>query len=360
MSQPKPVIILDPERRQAAMKSSRTRYLKNEIFRIVCVITASMSVLILAVLLALIAWAGFDRLNLDFLMGVPHPDPDLAGLWPALMGTVWICVVCGLVALPLGVATSVFLEEFRPRHWLVRRAHGFIQVNIANLAGVPSVVYGILGLTVFVSMFGLAGTSSNPTLEVGVKYYHQWYNMDTGEALFLPVEGPEAEAPELADAMEVQIEPGGEWVEANVIPWGEPLPEDEDLAARTMIEGEFPSIVSVPQWYHFRVPFGRGVLAGGLTLMLVILPVLIIASQEALRAVPDSLREGALGMGATRWQVVRRVTLPSAVPGIMTGSIIAMSRAIGEAAPLLMIAGIVFIASGPGNLMDDFTAMPPQ
>jgi phosphate transport system permease protein len=113
-------------------------------------------------------------------------------------------------------------------------------------------------------------------------------------------------------------------------------------------------------WYYFGLPVGRGVLAGGLTLMLVILPVVIIASQESLRAVPYSLREGALGMGATRWQVVWNVTLPAAVPGIMTGSILAMSRAVGEAAPILIICGIVFIGYVPGNLMDKFTVMPLQ
>ncbi len=101
-------------------------------------------------------------------------------------------------------------------------------------------------------------------------------------------------------------------------------------------------------------------MAGALTLMLVILPIVIISAQEALRAVPGSLREAALSLGATRWQVVRRVTLPAAMPGILTGAILAMSRAIGEAAPILMIAGIVFISNPPGNLMDDFTAMPLQ
>jgi phosphate transport system permease protein len=108
------------------------------------------------------------------------------------------------------------------------------------------------------------------------------------------------------------------------------------------------------------LPLGPGLLAGSLTLMLVILPMVIIASQEALRAVPDSLREGALGMGATHWQAVWNVSLPAAVPGIMTGAILAMSRAIGEAAPVLIISGIVFIASPPQNLVDDFSVMPLQ
>jgi hypothetical protein len=111
---------------------------------------------------------------------------------------------------------------------------------------------------------------------------------------------------------------------------------------------------------YFRLPLGGGVLAGALTLALVILPVIIISSQEALRAVPASLREGALAAGATRWQVVSRMVLPSAMPGIMTGAILAMSRAIGEAAPLLVIGGILFITFTPVNLMSDFAAMPLQ
>ena len=118
--------------------------------------------------------------------------------------------------------------------------------------------------------------------------------------------------------------------------------------------------VSIKQWYYFQLPFGRSVLAASLTLMLVILPVIIIASQEALRAVPSSLRECAMGLGATPWQVVRRVTLPSAVPSIMTGAILSMSRAIGEAAPILIICGILFVSAGPSHLMDLFSILPIQ
>jgi phosphate transport system permease protein len=111
---------------------------------------------------------------------------------------------------------------------------------------------------------------------------------------------------------------------------------------------------------HIRLPMGASVLAGGLTLMLVILPVVIIASQEALRAVPDSLRQGALALGASQWQMVRTMTLPSAIPGIMTGCILAMSRAIGEAAPILIIGGVTFVTFTPDNLMSGFAAMPLQ
>jgi phosphate transport system permease protein len=113
-------------------------------------------------------------------------------------------------------------------------------------------------------------------------------------------------------------------------------------------------------WYYFQLPLGRGILAGALTLMLVVLPIVIISTQEALRAVPNSLREGALAVGATKWQMVRRMTLPAAVPGIMTGAILALSRAIGEAAPMMVIAGIVYITFTPKHLMDEFTVMPLQ
>ncbi|MBL1216026.1 MAG: ABC transporter permease subunit [Planctomycetes bacterium] len=113
-------------------------------------------------------------------------------------------------------------------------------------------------------------------------------------------------------------------------------------------------------FYYVQIPFGRGVLAGGLTLMLVVLPVLIVSAQEALRGVPSSLRQGSLALGATRWQTIYRMTLPAAIPGIMTGAILSISRAIGEAAPILIIAGIVFIRFTPHHLMDEFTAMPLQ
>jgi len=220
----------------------------------------------------------------QFVTTSPSRRPADAGLGPALWGSVWICVVCALTALPIGVGTAVFLEEFRPKHPIARRIHAFFELNIRNLAGVPSIVYGIIGLTAFVQMFGLLGTPLEPTLTLG----------------------------------------------------------------------------SEEAWYRIQLPFGRSVLAGGLTLMLVILPIVIISAQEAIRAVPDSIRQGGYAIGATRWQVVSKMSLPAAIPGIMTGSILAMSRAIGEAAPILVIAGLVFIRFTPDNLMAEFTAMPLQ
>jgi phosphate transport system permease protein len=251
---------------------------------VLCLGATSISALMLVVLLGAILVKGWHYLNLDFLKNPPSRFAGKAGLGPALWGSVWTCLVCAMVALPVGVATAIFLEEFKPKRRLARKLHGFFQLNITNLAGVPSIVYGILGLTVFVHMFGVFGNPASPPFTIGTR----------------------------------------------------------------------------DDWYYLQLPFGRSVMAGGLTLMLVILPIVIISAQEALCAVPNSLREGALAAGATRWQMVRHMTLPAAVPGIMTGSILAMSRAIGEAAPILIIAGIVYIRFRPRNLMGDFTVMPLQ
>jgi ABC-type molybdate transport system permease subunit len=128
----------------------------------------------------------------------------------------------------------------------------------------------------------------------------------------------------------------------------------------TLLADAEPSRIQQPRPWYLRIPFGRSVLAGGLTLMLVVLPIIIISTQEALRSVSDSLRRASLALGATKWQTIWNVTLPSALPGVMTGVILAMSRAIGEAAPVLIIAGIVYITFVPRHLMDDFTAMPLQ
>ncbi len=262
----------------------RRRRWKNHLFVVFCVFAASTSLLVLVVLLTSIVTQGYHHLDLEFFQNPPSRKPQRAGLQPAIFGSIWVCGVCALSALPLGVGTAIFLEEYKPRKRWLRKLHGFVQLNITNLAGVPSVVYGIIGLTAFSHMFNLFGNPADPIFAIGSR---------------------------------------------------------ED-------------------WYYFQLPFGRGVLAGGLTLMLVILPIVIVSAQESLRAVPDSIRHAALAVGATKWQMVSRTTLPAAVPGIMTGAILAMSRAIGEAAPVLVMAGIVYITFTPEHLMDDFTVMPLQ
>lgn len=230
-----------------------------------------------------ILFQGWPGLSLRLLTGVPSMTAEKAGFGPAIVGSVLICGVCSLSALPLGVATAIFLEEYKPKKRVLKVLHGVVLLNITNLAGVPSVVYGVLGLTAFAKFFDLG----NP---------------------------------------------------------GDP----------------FFSFGSSDDWYYFQMPMGRGVLTGGLTLMLVVLPMVIVSAQESLRAVPNSMREAALALGTTKWQMVWKITLPAAVPGTMTGAILAVSRAIGEAAPILILAGIVYITFLPQNLMDDFTAMPLQ
>ena len=264
----------------AAPRSAASRLFQNRAFLWLCLIATNLAVLALAILLISIVWQGWSTLDADFVTQRASRKPDNAGILVPLWGSVWVCAICGLVALPLGVGTAIYLEEFARRTRFTR----FIQTNILNLAGVPSIVYGILGLTAFARMFGAFGTGADAGVEFG--------------------------------------NPDG--------------------------------------LFYFRLPFGSSVLAGGLTLMLVILPIVIISTQEALRAIPPSLRSGALALGATTWQTVWGMTLPAAIPGIMTGAILAMSRAIGESAPLLVVGSALFLMATPNNLMSDFSVLPLQ
>ena len=323
-----------------------------------CMATASISVVILLFLLGTVLVWGLPALSWDFVTSPPSASPEKAGIRPALVGSIWVCGVCAMFALPVGVATAIFLEEYQPRTKAMRWFHGFVQLNISNLAGVPSVVYGIVGLTAFGAMFGIFGTPNDPAFETGAKYYDQFISAGD-KILLVDVDATNSPATTVAGGLVAKTSSGAS-VSVNVIGPGDPLPKDKNLRAVTLRSDTEAGRISRKSWYYFRLPLDRGVLTGGLTLMLVVLPIIIIASQESLRAVPDSLREGSLGMGATRWQTVQNVTLPSAIPGIMTGSILAVSRAIGEAAPVLIICGIVYIRNNPGNLLDDFAVMPLQ
>ena len=363
---------------KSKLRKTDIRITKDANFRRMCIAVASVSVLILAFLLGSILLSGIPALSWTLLTGAPEPDPENAGMWPALMGTLWVCAMCSLITLPLGIGTAILIEEFTPRNALARRVFHLIQLNITNLAGVPSVVYGILGLTAFVSMFSLFKNSDDnlgPSVEVGAVYYDQFSNLasdpflDTGDIdvrerfFLLPVESRDAPpvVPKTGMVAYENQESGLTQLEIVAIDaFSEEPSTDPDVLSRTIDKTSPPGRISEKQWYYLRLPFGRGVIAGALTLMLVILPVIIISTQEALRAVPATLRAAALGLGSTPWQVVWNVTLPSAVPGIMTGSILAISRAIGETAPILIIAGIVYIRSAPQHLMDDYTVMPLQ
>ena len=220
---------------------------------VLAVLVGVAGLLVLLINIVIDAWGWLDW---QFITSYASRRPEKAGIFAPLLGTIWVIAITGIFAIPLGVGTAVFLEEFAGKSRFSR----LVQLNIANLAGVPSIVYGILGLGVFVLLFGM----------------------------------------------------------------------------------------------------GRSVLAGGMTLTLLILPIIIIASQEAIRAIPSSYRDAAYAMGATRWQVVKSVVLPQAIPGIMSGVILALSRAIGEAAPILMISGIVFITFVPTNPGSSFTVLPLQ
>jgi phosphate transport system permease protein len=322
-----------------------------------CIAVASTSVLILIVLLGSIVGEGAPALSWSFLTGAPSPHAKDAGIGPVVMGSIWVCLGCAIFAVPLGVGTAIFLEEFQPRLSILRRFHDFVQLNITNLAGVPSIVYGILGLTAFANMFGLFGKPEEPTMEIGARHFQQ-YVTEGLEVVLIPVSGPD-EVPTLVTGMLARTH-DGKPITLEIIPADGELPTDPELLKRTLWQDAEGGPTSDKAWYYLRLPFGRSILAASLTLMLVVLPVIIIATQEALRSVPATLREGSLGLGSTRWQMVWNVTLPAAIPGIMTGTILSVSRAIGEAAPVLMLAGIVYITRSPRHLVDDFAVLPIQ
>jgi phosphate transport system permease protein len=219
-------------------------------------LVTALAVVILAALIWDIAASGARWLSLDLLTNTPSRKPEEAGLRPALLGTLWVIGLTALFAFPVGVGAAVYLEEYAPNNRWTR----LLKTNIANLAGIPSIVYGLLGLGVFVSILAL----------------------------------------------------------------------------------------------------GRTVISGALTMALLILPVIIIASQEAIRAVPPSLRQAAFALGATRWQVARDHVIPAAMPGILTGIILSISRAIGETAPLLVVGAAAYVTFNPTGLTSKYTALPMQ
>lgn len=234
----------------------KPRLFRNQFYKYLFLFATVVSLIVLGVLLARVLKQGLPYLDWQFLNSLPSRKPEEAGIYTALNGTIWLMGVVAPVTMILGIGTAIYLEEYAKKSKFTT----FIQVNISNLAGVPSVVYGLLGLTIFVRAFAL----------------------------------------------------------------------------------------------------GKSVLAAGLTMSLLILPVIIVASQEAIRAVPKELREASYGMGATKWQTIRRVVLPAAIPGILTGTILALSRAIGETAPLVVLGIPLFLAAIPTSIFDMFTALPMQ
>lgn len=245
------------------------------VFAASCRAAAWSSFAFLAVIIGSILFNAWGYLDWQFLTSYDSRFPQKAGVLAGLWGSFWVILLTALFSVPIGVGAAIFLEEYSTDSWLTR----IIRTNLANLAGVPSVVYGMLGLTVFVRMFGV---------------------FDKGGL--------------------VQRLTG------------------KDLDAVILLGVEIP------------LPFAHTVISGALTLTLLILPTIIVASQEALRSVPPSIRHAALALGATRWQTVWGQVLPSSLPGIVTGVILAVSRAIGETAPLVVIGAATFVQFSPGGI----------
>ncbi|GAB4566647.1 MAG: phosphate ABC transporter permease PstA [Anaerolineae bacterium] len=239
------------------------RQVYDRLFEATAWISTVLGLIVLALLLYSVLRDGLSRLSWDFLTSFPSRKPEEAGILSALVGSLWLLVLTALFSFPLGVGAAIYLEEYAPDNRLTR----LLEVNIANLAGVPSIIYGLLGLEIFVRAL-------------------------------------------------------------------------------------------------YPVTNGRSVLSGALTMSLLILPVIIIATREALRAVPDSLRQAGYALGGTQWQVIRDHVLRQAFPGILTGTILALSRAIGETAPLITIGALTYIAYLPPlsleGIRSPFTVLPIQ
>lgn len=226
------------------------------LFQVIALLVLCLALAALAALIWDVLSDGAGRLSWDFIRGFSSRRASQAGIWHALTGSIVVIIVTAALAVPVGVATAIYLEEYGTRSFVAR----LIEINITNLAAVPSIIYGLLGLGLFVRMLGL----------------------------------------------------------------------------------------------------GRSVLAGGATLALLVLPVVILSTREALRSVPKSLREGSYALGATKWQTIWYQVLPVAMPGILTGLILALSRAIGETAPLITIGAVTFITFAPDSLRSPFTVLPIQ
>jgi phosphate transport system permease protein len=239
-----------------AKGARRTGRLAERAFMGLCLFAAILPLGLLAVLIGDVVIDAVGRLSWDFITSYPSRRAAKAGILPALVGSFSLIGLTALLALPVGVAAAIYLEEYGGRGRIAR----LIEVNIANLAGVPSIIYGLLGLEVFVRAVGM----------------------------------------------------------------------------------------------------GRSLLAGACTMALLVLPIVITASREALRTVPATLREACSGLGATRWQSIRQVVVPLAMPGILTGSILSLSRAIGETAPLIVVGALTYVTFLPDGVNSPFTALPIQ
>ena len=237
------------------IKTNKAR-IKDQLFKYFAMLCTGLCLLVLALLLIDIISKGIGRINWAFFSNLPSRHFDESGIYTALIGMVSLLFLTVLIAMPIGIMAAIYLQEYGTKNRFAR----IVEINIANLAGVPSVIYGILGLQIFVRIAG----------------------------------------------------------------------------------------------------FGNSILAGALTLALLIMPIVIVATREAIKAVPNSLREASFGMGATKWQTTRNVVIPAAWGGILTGVILSVSRAIGETAPLIVVGALVYVPFIPEGPLDQYTTLPIQ
>lgn len=238
------------------MTNAQKNRIIDKSFQVIGVICTFFGLVILAILIYNIIIEGAARIDWDFMKDLPSRRPQKAGIYTAVMGTIWVLILTTLIAFPVGVGAGIYLEEYGKKTKLA----SLLEINIANLAGVPSIIYGLLGLEIFVRIFGLGGS----------------------------------------------------------------------------------------------------VLAGSLTLSLLILPIIIVATREALKAVPSSIKDASMALGASKWQTIWNQTLPASIGGVLTGVILAISRAIGETAPLIVVGALAYVPFAPSSPLDEFTVMPIQ
>ncbi len=334
-------------------------------------------------------------LDSEFLTTPMSSAPSLAGVRTALIGSIGLMTVVVIVALPIGVGAAIYLEEYA-QHGFVNR---LIETNVRNLAGVPSIIYGMLGLAIFVR--ALAPLTSGlifhynfdaPTVETVVERIAPAFDgavsFDEGA---LRSDSEQLDAQNLARIVDAFLRFGtpsltmhgnssvfdmsnalADALEIAVDVTATRADEDHDVEARgayfrfdvaenaRISDEAYDKLMASLVRVNSFSPNGRTLLSAGLTLALLILPIIIINAQEAIRAVPYTIREAAYGLGATRWQTIWKQVLPAALPGIMTGTILSVSRAVGETAPLIVVGAATFMVADPTSPFAQFTAMPIQ
>ncbi len=238
------------------MNSIQKNRVKDQLFKYWGIFCTIIGLVLLVVFIGDILIDGLLRIDWEFITNLPSRKPEKSGIYTALMGSIWILFFTTIIAFPLGVAAGIYLEEYSKKNKLA----GLLEINISNLAGVPSIIYGLLGLEVFVRIMNL----------------------------------------------------------------------------------------------------GASVLAGSLTLSLLILPIVIVATREAIKAVPSSVKDASYALGASKWQTIWHQILPASSGGILTGVILALSRAVGETAPLIVVGALAYVPFAPESPMDEFSVLPIQ